>query len=164
MQTLRDESIEILSTSRHYQRGNVTYFQYLTIGIHTKKGRELSLEKKKKSQWRTKSEQDPSRTDQVQNLSYDLISRGEIDAVLSRVQSCSVEMWKKSISNSSVCSVRKGGALTNSSATRIKESWLWRCDSTSKHELKKSKGQIRERNIFPFPSRTHTLALLHLQE
>jgi len=52
---------------------------------------------------------------------------------------------------------------SNRSATRIKESWLW-SDSTSKYELKKSKGRIRERNIFPFPSRTHTLTLLHLQE
>lgn len=42
--TLRDESIEILSASRHYQRGNVTHFQHMTFRIYTqKKGGELSL-------------------------------------------------------------------------------------------------------------------------
>lgn len=158
MQTLRDESKGILSTSRHYQRGNVTYFQYLTLGIYTKKGRE----KNKKNQWRTKSEQDPSRPSSKPVI-WSNITRWDWCC---SVTCAELQRWnvKKSISNSSVCSVWKGGALTSSSATRIKESWLWRCDSTSKHELKKSKGQIRERNIFPFPARTHTLALLHLQE
>lgn len=89
MQTLRDESIEILSTSRHYQRGIFPIFD--VQDLH-KKGERTITGKEEKNQWRIKSEQDLSRTDKVQNLSYDLISRGEIDAVLSRVQSCSIEM------------------------------------------------------------------------
>lgn len=71
--------------------------------IYTKKGRRTIPGKEKKSvKKKQKQEQDPSRTNKVKNLMWCHVSCGEIYAVLSRVQSCSIEMWKKSISNSSV--------------------------------------------------------------
>lgn len=72
-QTLRDESIEILSTSRHYQRGNMTYFQHLTFRIYTKEGgpEDNYHWKRNKNTTENKiSSKDPSRTDEVQNLTW----------------------------------------------------------------------------------------------
>jgi len=94
--TLRDETIEILQYTLPAITSVATWhISSMTFRIYTKKRGELSLENKKK-------EQDHSRTKKVQNLMWCHISWSEIYAVLSRVQSFSIEMWKKSISNSSV--------------------------------------------------------------
>lgn len=95
-ETLRDESIEILSTSRHYQRDNMTYFQHPTFRIYTKEGgpEDNHHWKEIKTQRKTKSEQ-KIRSSKPDVVSYDLISRGEIDAAFSHVQRSNVQMQKK---------------------------------------------------------------------